>query len=215
MPPLPETWTGLCATTHELVPVVHGAFRTPTLFQTCDTGHEVVVDGTIVGDSKTALVSKYSGPDIELRHVTEDCVEFTVEGEPVLVPTGERKRIELSERAMETQYGTSILTNPELVVRYPGTWTTYHPAPGGEYHLFPSFDVSLDDVPRPLRVPTTWGELDHEALAGALGLDSTRRPYPERILWQAFASTAFEPTGVRSTELTQFPSGLIAVRTRD
>lgn len=215
VPPPPDTWTGLCATTHELVSLVHGAVRSPTLFQTCDTGHEVVVDGTIVGDSKTALVSTYPRPDIELRHITEECVEFAVEDEPVLVPAGERKRVELSERTIETQYGTSVVATAELVVRYPGTWTTYHPAPGGEYHLFPSFDVSLEDVPQPLRVPTRWGELDHEALAADLGIERTAQAYPERVLWQAFAYTAFEPNAVRPAELTQFPTGLIAVRTRD
>jgi hypothetical protein len=34
-------------------------------------------------------------------------------------------------------------------------------------------------------------ELDDTALATQLGVDLSQRPYPERILWQAFTHTAF------------------------
>jgi len=88
----------------------------------------------------------------------------------------------------------------------------YHPAPGGNYHLFPSFGFDVDEIPNPLDVPTAWDELDHETLAETLDLDITSRPYPERVLWQAFAFTAFEPNARQSVELTQFPSGEIGVR---
>jgi len=213
--PPPERWIGLCATTHELAPLVHGESHSPTLSQTCNDESELVVDGTIVGDAKTALVSGYAQPTVELRHVSEDCAEFVVEDDPVLVPAGERERIELSERAVETDAGTPVSTTPELVVRYPGQRTVYHPALQGEYTLFPSFGLCLDDVSRPLVVPTAWDELDHEALAEEIGIDTAEQPYPERVLWQAFAYAAFEPNGTGSVELTQFPSGEIAVRTEN
>lgn len=207
-----DTWTGLCATTHELLPVTHDNGYEPTLFQTCESGSELVVDGAIVGDAKTALVSEYTAPEIELRHVTTDCAEFVIDGEVTLVPVGEREKISLSERTVETEYGTWVTTTPELVVRFPGERTIYHPAPGSEYHLLPSFGLDLDDIPNPLEVPTEWGELDHETLATDLGIDITSRPYPERVLWQAFAFTAFEPNASGTVELTQFPSGELAVR---
>lgn len=212
--PPPENWTGLCATTHELVPLTHEITRNPTLFQTCNGGSELVVDGTIVGDAKTALVSNYRQPAITLQHITEDGAEFTIEGETVLVPADSRERIELSPREVQTEHGLSVSTRPELVVRNTGTRTVYHPAPGGEYTLFPSFDISLDEMPQPLEVPTTWAELDHELLASRLGIDLSSRPYPERILWQAFAFTAFGSNTTTSVEVTQFSSGEIAVRNR-
>jgi hypothetical protein len=211
--PATETWTGLCATTHELVPAVHEAVCEPSLFQTCDSGIELVVDGTIVGDAKTALVSDYAEPDIELRHVTADGVELVVGDETRFVPVGERDRIALSERQVETKYGTTASIVPELVVRFPGRRAVYHPALSDDYNLFPSFGLDMADIPNPLDVPTAWDELDHETLAETLGLDITSRPYPERVLWQAFAFTAFEPNARQSVELTQFPSGEIGVRT--
>lgn len=210
--PVTAAWTGLCATTHELTPVIHDQGHDPSLFQTCEEGVELVVDGTIVGDAKTALVTGYSEPDIELHHITEDGVEFVVDGETTFVPVGERDQITLVERQVETQYGTETTVMPELVVRAPGRRTVYHPGSGGDYNLFPSFGLDIDEIPSPLDVPTAWDELDHETLAETLGLDITSRPYPERVLWQAFAFTAFEPNARQSIELTQFPSGEIGVR---
>jgi hypothetical protein len=209
--PVTDAWTGLCATTHELAPTTHHDGHEPTLFQACESGSELVVDGTIVGDAKTALVSEYSPPEIELRHVTEDGVEFVIDGEHTFVPVGEREQFSLSERHVETKYGTEVTTMPELVVRFPGQRTVYHPAPRSNYHLFPSFGLDIEEIPNPIDVPTQWDELDHNALAGELGLDITSRPYPERVLWQAFAFTAFEPNTASPVELTQFSSGEIAV----
>jgi len=210
--PAMDAWTGLCATTHELAPTTHSETHEPTLFQVCESEDELVVDGTIVGDAKTALISDYSAPEIELRHVTEEGVEFVVDGEPALVPVDERERISLSERHVETRYGTEVTTMPELVIRYPGQRTVYHPALRSDYHLFPSFGLDIEEIPNPLDVPTQWDELNHNALAVELGLDITSRPYPERVLWQAFAFTAFEPNADSPVELTQFQSGEIGVR---
>lgn len=207
-----ETWTALCATTHELVPLTHDETHRPSLFQACASGSELVIDGAIVGDAKTAFVSEYSAPEIDLRYVTGDCAEFVVSGETKLVPVGESDRFELPKQTVETEFGTPVTTVPHLVVRFPGERTLYHPGSGSDYHLFPSFGLDLDDVPTPLDVPMNHGQLDQEALAEELGVDITSRPYPARILWQAFVFTAFDPTASSPVELTQFPSGKIAVR---
>jgi hypothetical protein len=207
-----EGWTGLCATTHALAPLVHESSHEPTLLQSVGDESEVVVDGTIVGDSKTALVSTYSPPEIQIRHVTADALEITVAGETTLLPAGSRERVPLPAQTVETEHGTAVPTTPELVVRFPGERTIYHPAPGGEYCLFPSFGFDLDDLPRQVQVPTRMGELDHDALAAEFGIDATARPYPERILWQAFAYTAFDPNATGRPTLTQFDAGQIGVR---
>lgn len=208
----PERWTGICATTHNLAPLVHNSNHEPTLLQSFDDEFEVVVDGTIVGDSKTALVSTYSFPSIDIQHVTPDGLELEIEGETTLIPAGSRQRFSLPEQTVETELGTTVPTTPELVVRFPGERTIYHPAPSDEYCLFPSFGLDIDDLPRHVQVPTSMGELDHDALAAEFGIDVTGRPYPERILWQAFAFTAFNPNASSKPTLTQFQSGEFAVR---
>jgi hypothetical protein len=111
----------------------------------------------------------------------------------------------LSNRDLEpidTDDGPTTVT-PELVVRYPGRQELHHPAPGADYRLFPSFGLDLAELPNPLPVPTTAGELDHEALGQSLGVDLSNRPYPERVLWQALAYTAFDPHGERGATLTK------------
>lgn len=210
VPPTDE-WTGVCATTHELAPLRTDSTHWPALVQSCPDGDELVVDGTIVGDSKTALVSAYSPPEIELSRVTAESVELTIEGEHREISPGERERIPLPERTITTWGGATIPTRPELMVRFPGQRVLYHP--DGEYCLFPAFGIDLEAIPTPIEVPTTWGELDHDRLASAFGIDITARPYPERILWQAFAVTAFDPNAPGQTEIAQFPSGELAVKT--
>ncbi|WP_436900808.1 hypothetical protein [Halovenus halobia] len=207
-----EGWTGVCATTHDLAPLVHDSRHEPTLLQSFDDEFEIVVDGTIVGDSKTALVSTYSPPQIDIQHVTSDGLELEIEGEKKLIPAGSRQRFSLSEQTVETEHGTAVPTTPELVVRFPGERAIYHPAPSDNYCLFPSFGLDIDDIPRRVHVPTNMGELDHDALAAEFGIDVTERPYPERILWQAFAFTAFDPNANSEPTLTQFESGEFAVR---
>lgn len=211
LPPRAD-WSGICGTTHELTPLTHGTASDPTLCQSCDDGDELVVDGAVVGDSRTALVSGYSTPAIEIRHVTPDCVELTVDGTDVLVPAGSREQVELAEQTVETAYGVTVPTRPELVVRFPGRQTVYHPAPAGDYWLFPSFGLDVELLPRPVDVRTDGSQLDHDALAATFGIDIASRPYPERILWQAFVLSAFDPATSGRLELTQFPSETIAVR---
>lgn len=210
--PAQDCWAGLCATTHELQSVTHSTVHRPTLSQSWDEETELVVDGTIVGDSKTALVSSYECPGTEIRAISPDEVVVVADGETRVVPVGNRERIELSERSIETKHGSTIPTTPELVVRYPGIRTVYHPAVGSEYCLFPSFGIELAEIPESIAVPTNWGELDHDTLATMFGIDITSRPYPERILWQAFAHAAFDPNTQGSVSLIQFSSGHIGVQ---
>jgi hypothetical protein len=61
-------------------------------------------------------------------------------------------------------------------------------------------------------VPTTAGELDDAALATAVGVELSARPYPERALWQAFAYTAFDPHADAAPALAQLPDGRIVFR---
>ncbi|WP_336328265.1 hypothetical protein [Halovenus sp. HT40] len=207
--PRPERWTGVCATTHELAALTADSSHTLSLTQSTPEGDELVVDGTIVGDSKTALVSECSPPTVELRRASDEAVELALDGESARITAGDRERIELSRRVVETEYGSAISATPELTVRFPGRRTIYHP--GEEYCLFPPFGLDLAEIPNPLEVPTARGELDHDRLASAVGIDIAARPYPERILWQAFAVTAFDPHAT-TAEIAQFPSGELAVR---
>jgi hypothetical protein len=211
--PSRSDWTGVVATTHELSPLTHDVSHEPTLFQTCDGDYELVVDGTIVGDSKTAFVAEYSPPSIQVQYVTGHGVELFIDGETHFVSVGSRDRRSLGEQTIQTQHGTDVPTTPELEIRYPGRRTLYHPSPGANYTLFPSFGLDVEALTRSISVPTAWGELDHDRLAEELGIDITSRPYPERILWQAFAFAAFDPNTASETVMTQFPSGEIAVQT--
>lgn len=213
-PPFPpaETWTGLCGTTHGLAPLTHDAVGEPTLHQSCADGAELVVDGTVVGESTTALVSGYSGPAIQIRHVTPDCVELTVEGTDTLVPAGTSERTVLARQTVETMGGTSVRVTPEFVVRFHGMRTVFHPAPTAEYTLFPSFGLDIDGLARRITVPTDRGTLHHDKLATEFGIDVQSLAYPERILWRAFASSAFDPQSPGTAELTQFDDGTIAGR---
>lgn len=213
VPKLPEQWSSLCASPHELVATTEYESCQPTLFQATREGYELIVDGTIVGDSKTAFVSQYQESVVELLSASKECVEFRVGEECMTVESGDRDRITLPERTVETEFGTPIPVRPELEVRYPGVRTVYHPAPASSYHLFPSFSLDIEEISRTLDVPTTWGELNQEELANILGIDITSQPYPERILWRAFAFTAFDPHSAAQSRMTQFPDGKFAIAT--
>lgn len=141
-------------------------------------------------------------------------IDLTVNETGYSVSVGERRRIRLAEQCVQPTDEDSEPTTvtPELVVRYPGRRELHHPARGGTYRLFPSFDLELDEVPNPLPIPTTADELDDTALATRLGVDLSRRPYPERVLWQAFAYTAFDPHTDATPELTQLDMGHIVLR---
>jgi len=206
---------GACATTDSLSVLPAREAQPPALVARRDEGTEVVVSGTVAGDSTTALVDSYAVPDVRIRALSESRLELLADGAEHRLQTGTRRRISLSERTVDRvdDGGRTATVTPELAVRFPGERELHHPAPGGTYRLFPSFGLDLDAVADPVRVPTANGELDHVSLAGALGVDLSTRPYPERVLWQAFAYTAFDPHAETVPRLAQFPTGHIALRT--
>ncbi|WP_137285742.1 hypothetical protein [Halorussus salinisoli] len=208
-------WEGICATTDALSVVTESGPHAPDLVSRRGDESEVVVGGTVAGDSTTTLVGSYSVPDVRIRELSASRLELLADGTEYVVPAGTRRRVSLAEQTVERadgDGGTASVT-PELVVRFPGERELHHPAPGAEYRLFPSFGLELDTVSRPVPVPTTKGELDYAALATSLGVDLSNRPYPERVLWQAFAYTAFDPHTSPVPRLTQFPTGRLALRT--
>lgn len=201
----PEEWELACASTHELLGIDALPSDRPPLVTHGVNGVTVVVDGTVGGETTTALVDTYDPPAVRVDRVDESTVELTVSGASRVVDRGNRRRITLPERSVEpvdADDGPTSVT-PELAVRYPGRRELHHPAPGANYRLFPSFGLALDDLPNPLPVPTTAGELDDDALASSLDVDPSDRPYPERVLWQAFAYTAFDPHAETEAALGQ------------
>jgi len=205
---------GVCATTDSLSVVGNDRPHTPALVSRRDADTEIVVDGTVAGDSTTALVSSYSVPDVRIRELSASRLGLLLDGIEYVFSTGSRRRVPLSERTVERADGNgTVSVTPELAVRFPGERELHHPVPGAEYRLFPSFGLELDTVSNPLPVPTTNGELDYAALAASVGIDLSERPYPERVLWRAFAYTAFDPHSDGGPRLTQFPTGHLGLRT--
>ncbi|MFB6152629.1 MAG: hypothetical protein ABEJ27_00105 [Halodesulfurarchaeum sp.] len=210
----PGAWELACATTHDLVgltPPTDG----PSLVTEGANGWILVVDGTIAGDATTSHVAAYSNPTLTVEAVSDTTIALTVNGTETSVSIGERRRIRLAGQSVEPvpDGGASTTVTPELVARFPGRRELHHPARGASYRLFPSFDLTLEDLPNPLAVPTTAGELDDAALATNVGVDLSQRPYPERILWQAFTYTAFDPHAGATSGLTQLDTGHHVVRT--
>ncbi|WP_459193225.1 hypothetical protein [Halosimplex sp. J119] len=210
----PDDWDLVCATTHELAGLDGFPAAVPAVATDGEDGTTVVVGGTVAGDSTTSRVRSYATPTVSLDGLSDDAVAITAEGDEYQVSRGDRRCIRLAERRVEpvAEDGGQTTVMPELVVRYPGRRELHHPAPGASYRLFPSFGLDLDDVPRPLAVPTAAGELDDEALARKLGVDLSQRPYPERVLWQALAYTAFDPHAETTAALTQLETGHIVVQ---
>lgn len=209
----PDDWDGVCATTHGLSVVTPTEKRPPDLVSRRTETTELVVNGTIAGDSTTAVVDSYRTPDVRIDTLSESRVELIVDETHFEVPAGTRRRISLPEQSVERadEPGGEEVVSPELVVRFPGNRELHHPALDGVYRLFPSFGMDLSTVPNPVPVPTANGELDYLALATALGVDLAARPYPERVLWQAFAYEAFDPHASGTPELTQFDTGHLAL----
>lgn len=210
----PRDWRLACATTHELAGIGSLPADVPRLVTERASGTTLLVDGTVGGDATTNRVTSYAVPDVSVDCRSDSTVELTVDGTEYGMSAGERRRIRLGERRVEPvdADGGSTTTAPELVVRFPGRRELHHPARGATYRLFPSFDLDLDEVPDPLPVPTAAEELDHAALATELGIDLSRRPYPERVLWQALAYTAFDPHADAPPELTQLATGHVVLR---
>jgi len=210
----PHNWELACATPHELVGFDSLPADGPAFVTEGASGTTIVVDGTIGGDTTTGHVTSYSVPDIAVDSRSDSEIVLTVTGTEWEVSIGDRRRLRLAEQHVEPTDRDRELTavTPELVVRYPGQRELHHPARGATYRLFPSFDLELDRIPNPLSIPTAADELDHVALATKLGIELSERPYPERILWQAFAYTAFDPHAETSPELTQLESSHIVLR---
>lgn len=210
----PDTWLGLCATTHELAPIPFERAHVPTLCE--PVGGEgqvaVVVDGTVAGDSTTALVRDYDPPTVSIADVDDDAVTVTTGSRRTVVEAETRAQVPLRTRRVTLERdGSPARVTPRLTVRYPGRRTVYHPDPAANYRLFPSFGLDLDAVAVSVTVPTSYGELEPTALATTLGVDLAERPYPERVLWRAFAFEAFDPHRGEPPRIAQFPSGLLAV----
>ncbi|MFD1525933.1 hypothetical protein [Halolamina salina] len=213
----PSDWELACATTHELRGVSSLPADAPRLVTRGDDRTVVAVDGTIGGESTTTVVSSYSVPDVSVENCSDSAVELTVDGAEYSIAAGERRQIALEERHVELvgEDGESTSVTPEIGVRFPGRRELHHPAHGATYRLFPSFDIDVDQLPNPLPIPTAARELDDTALAEALGVDLSRRPYPERVLWQAFAHTAFGRHTGAEPELAQLATGHIGLRIRE
>ncbi|WP_436931411.1 hypothetical protein [Halosimplex halobium] len=208
-----DDWAVACATTHSLAAFDSLPAGVPPLVSPDGDATMVVVDGAVGGDATTARVRSYDPPELRVDAVAESVVELTVAGEVREVPAGERRRFGLAEQRVEPAGDDGETTvAPELVVRYPGRRELYHPEPGTDSRVFPSFGLDLDDLSNPLPVPTAAGELDDAALATAVGVDLSERPYPERALWQAFAYTAFDPHADAAPTLGQLPEGLMVLR---
>lgn len=211
----PTDWRLACATTHELAGIDSLPAPAPALTTEDGANVAVVVGGTVAGDATTAHLQSYAPPTVSIGGVSDSAVELNVDETTQHVSAGDRRRLPLADQSVDPAGSDTTRTTvtPELVVRYPGTREVHHPAPGASHRLFPCFGLDLCEVPNPLAVPTTAGELDDSALATALGVDMTERPYTERVLWQAFVYTAFDPHAKGTPELAQQETGHIVLRT--
>jgi hypothetical protein len=208
-------WELACATTVALGGRTSLPAQPPAVTAAEEGGVSLVVDGTVGGDSTTVSLESYAAPAVELAAVSDAALDLVIDDRRERVGVGDRRRIRLAEQTVRPLAADREPTTvrPELVVRYPGRRELHHPAPAADYRLFPSFGLDLTTVPRPLSVPTAAGELDDDALAACLGVDLAERPYPERLLWQAFAYTAFDPHSNRVPELTQLRTGHLVLAT--
>lgn len=211
--PTATDWTGACATPLALSPVTDVEPTFPRLAVERPEGWEVVVEGTVAGDSRSVVLEEYQPPSVVVRTLSAERVTVTVDGEPESVPAGNQTSIRLPERGalVEGAGGATTAVTPWLHVRYPGRRTLIHPARGTGGAVFPSFGIDLEAIPNPVPVPVEGGELDYLRLAEELEVDLTTRPYPERVLWQAFAYHAFDPHRKTSPRLTQTPAGLLVL----
>jgi hypothetical protein len=210
--PDPAAWIGAVATTHGFGGIEQVPASAPSLVEEDGSDVTVIVDGTIVGDSYIAQLRGYEPPSMQVTHVSAGEVALSINGSGHSIKSGNRRRLSLANQ--DVRYvggGRSTRTAPELVVRYPGTRTVHHPAVGTVDRLFPSFGLDLERVSNPVPVPTHNGELDHVELAAELEVNRSDRPYAERVLWQAFAFTAFDPHGKGMPVLGQTSDGHLVV----
>ena len=206
--------SGFWATTHELrlLGAGTGALAGPQFFTGDGDVHELVVDGTVAGDSTGARVRDYTPPRVAVQSLDAERAVVATGDETVTVPAGETATVELPEQTVLPEEGSERESvTPALRVRFPGERTVYHPPVGGDRALFPSFGLDLASVPNTLAVPTAHGELDHGALADVLDVELGARPFAERTLWQAFAYAAFDPHRDEPPRIRQTETGLLVV----
>lgn len=210
----PDDWKLACATTHELTGFDALPTERPSLVTREGDGTMLVVSGTIGGETTMRHVESYTAPTLSIDTCSDSEVEVTVAGVEYSVSNGQRRRIRLDERRVDPSDADDdpVTAVPELVVRYPSLRELHHPAPEATYRLFPSFGIELDEIPHPLSVPTAGDEIDDDRLAAQLGVDLSQRPYPERVLWQAFVYTAFNPHSDVTPTMTQLESGHFVLR---
>lgn len=211
----PSAWQLACATTHGLAGITDLPATPPALASEEAEGKELVhavVGGTVAGDATTVSLSDVDLPRVRIDAASGDSIDLVAGDRSVTVVAGSRRTLELEPRRVTlADRDAETTTVPTFSVRFPGDRTLHHPAPGASYRYFPSFGLDLERVASPLAVPTTVGELDHETLAEHLGVDLSARPYPERVLWQAFAHAAFDPHAAGKVGIAQLDSGRLVV----
>lgn len=203
------SWDAVCATTHELRPIDNRSPVSPRLWTRRNDGIEVVVDGTVAGESTSMVLQAYQPPAITIESTTPAGIQLNVDGTSIRVQSGSQRSVPLSEQTVSDLGSRELSLEPKLQVRYPGQRTVYHPNSEMEEAVFPSFDLDIQEMPDQIRVPMANGELDHGSLAANFGVDLSNRPYAERVLWQAFAYQTFDPHRDSSPRLSQGQSGLI------
>lgn len=202
-PPV-RSWAGVCATTHALTPVTDGASVRPSPWTRNEDGVEVVVDGTVGGSSTAVTLQSYDEPETMITSVDTESVYLRADDTSYEIASETWEEITLpTQSVIPVPDAEETQVTPRLTVRFSGETNLYHPPRSSEYAVFPSFGIDISDIPNPVPVPMENGELDHRALAPALGVDLSDRPYSERVLWQAFAYNAFGPRRGSPPQLAQ------------
>jgi hypothetical protein len=199
-------WAALCATPYRVQPTTTPGPVDPRL--TSDDGQTVLVEGTVGGDATEVDLADPVAHAVTIERIDDDAAVVSASDDHHRIQRGQRAEVWLDATTVRLADGTETATTPVLTVRYPGVRAFYHPAIDATYRLFPSFGLDLAEVPRSVDV-STGPNVDPEAVAEALGLNLSERPYPERVLWQAFVHTAFVGDGPPT--LGQFDDGLFAV----
>lgn len=211
---VPDSQAGVCATPTTLRQVLPESQIRLELVERHGKGSRVVVDGTVGGDSTTAVLRSYSVPDVRVKSVGPERMCLRVNGESYEFYPGTRQVISLPGQPVTVgpDFESETTVTPKLSVRFPGVRTLIHPPTEGGWRAFPSFGLDLDRLSNPLSVPCRHGELDYDVLAAALDVDLSTHPYPKRVLWQAFAYTAFDPHRETEPEIGTTDEGLLLVR---